>query len=127
MDKTIKQIADELGISKQAVRQRINKLSSDCYYVGSNKTIYVNEKGYKILTEKASSGANKNTTNIDTSIEALIKQLDIKDKQIEELTKSLQFEQGKTRELTDRLLLLEDKQIEIKHKSLFNKLFKRKE
>ena len=68
--------------------------------------------GFNLLKEKVSSTTNKTNIKIDTSVDALIKQLDIKDKQIEELTKSLQFEQAKNRDLTDKVFLLEQKDIQ---------------
>lgn len=110
MDKTIKEIAESFGVSKQAIRQRINKLPSDCYYVGNNNTIYVNEKGFNLLKEKVSSHTTKADTNLDTSIDALIKQLDIKDKQIAELQRLLDQEQQLNAMNQQKLQLLEDKQ-----------------
>ena len=110
MDKTIKQIADELGVSKQAVRQRINKLPKDCSYVGNKNTIYVTEEGFNLLKEKVSTHTTKIDTKIDASIEALIKQLDIKDKQIAELQKILNQEQQLNAMNQQKLQLLEDKQ-----------------
>lgn len=89
MDRTIKQVAEILGVSKQAVRQRINKLPSDCYKVGTNKTIYINEKGFNLLNNKVSRAGANLDTNLD--IKVLVNQLDVKDKQIEELQKQIEM------------------------------------
>lgn len=110
MDRTIKEIADALQVSKQAIRQRINKLPKDCYYVGNNNTIYVTEEGFNLLKEKVSTHTTKIDSKVDASIEALIKQLDIKDKQIAELQKILNQEQQLNAMNQQKLQLLEDKQ-----------------
>lgn len=113
MDKTIKQIADEYKLSKQAVRKRINQLPTSCYYVGANHTIYVTDKGLEILASQLSTKASTNTTNVginvDTTIDTLIKQLEIKDKQIESLQKLLDQEQQLHAMAQQKLQLLEDK------------------
>ena len=52
MDKTIKQLADEFGLSKQAIRKRVNQLPTSCYYVCTNRTIYITEEVAKLLASK---------------------------------------------------------------------------
>lgn len=111
MDRTIKEIADVFGVSKQAVRQRINKLPSGCYYIGDNNTIHVTEEGFNMLKDKVSRQSTKADTKVDTSLEALIKQLDIKDKQIEELQKLLDQQQQLNAMQQQKLLQLEDKEL----------------
>lgn len=116
MEKTVKQLADEYGLSKQAINYRIKKLSKECINFDSKGTKLINEKGLKILDEMLSKDhqkvGSKFDSKIDTSTQALIEQLAIKDKQIEELMKSLQFEQAKNRELEDKVLLIESKELE---------------
>ena len=121
MDKTIKQIADELHLSKQAVRKRINQLPTSCYYVGANKTIYVTEEGQKQLTSKPSTKNSKVDTNVDskvdtkvdTLIETLTNQLKVKDEQIERLQKSLDQAQQLQAIAEQKIKLLEQKQDEV--------------
>lgn len=105
MDKTIKQVADEHGLTKQAVRKHIDKLSSGCYYVGSNKTIFITPKGQKELDSKLKSKVATLPPTDDTNLIATLEkrvlelqedkkflkeQLDIKDKQIESYAKAFE-------------------------------------
>ena len=89
MDKTIKQLADEFGLSKQAIRKRVNQLPTSCYYVGTNRTIYITEEGAKLLASKVSTNYQQVDTNVDTKVDTLIEtltaQLKVKDEQIERL------------------------------------------
>lgn len=51
-DKTIKQLADEIGVSKQAVWQKIKRQSSTDLHqlmVKKGNTVYVQEKGQRII------------------------------------------------------------------------------
>lgn len=108
--KTIKQIADELGVSKQTIRNEIAKLGLRSTLRKNANQFLVDEKQDKLikssfLDEKSQSKSqsktqtlqsesqstlrnfsNKNTSNdvIDTVIEMLKKELDIKNKHIEE-------------------------------------------
>lgn len=114
MDKTIKQLADEYGLSKQAIRKRINQLPTGYYYVGTNRTIYVTEEGAKILASKVSTncqqiGANDDT-KVDTLIETLTAQLKVKDEQIERLQQSLNQAQQLQAIAEQKIKLLEQKQ-----------------
>lgn len=47
---TIKQIADELGISKQAVHKRVQKLPSDIIHHGEHGEILIDEIGKMLLS-----------------------------------------------------------------------------
>jgi len=61
-EKTIKQLADEIGVSKQAVWQKIKRQSStDLHQLMTKKgnTVYVQEKGQRIIK----SMFNENDTN----------------------------------------------------------------
>jgi len=103
MSKTIKQIADEIGVSKQAVQKRIAR---EPLYTRIQP--YIDKKGntkyISITGEKLIKSAFEQNDDIDASIdmsidnnagydnsctqlyiENLVKQLDIKDKQIEKL------------------------------------------
>lgn len=108
--KTIKQIADELGVSKQAIQKRIKRqplytrLYPCIHLIGNTK--YIDETG-ELLLQSEFSTTKSTTVSIDMSIdkidnqsgtffdgiipllqhnlEVLQKQLETKDKQIEEL------------------------------------------
>ena len=114
MDKTIKQLADEYGLSKQAIRKRINQLPTSYYYVGTNRTIYVTEEGAKILASKVSTNCQQigvnDDTKVDTLIETLTAQLKVKDEQIERLQQSLNQAQQLQAIAEQKIKLLEQKQ-----------------
>lgn len=116
MDKTIKQLADEYGLSKQAIRKRINQLPTSYYYVGTNRTIYVTEEGAKILASKVSTNYQQIGANIDTKVDTLIEtltaQLKVKDEQIERLQQSLNQAQQLQAIAEQKIKLLEQKQEE---------------
>lgn len=143
MDKTIKQLADDYGISKQAVRKHINKLPTDCYYVASNKTIYVTEKGQQIVRSKVSTtlGKKVSTNAINPlvielqqkiailelekelqnkssheKIELMQAELGKRDKEIDNLLKLLDQSQKLHAMAEQKLQLLEDKQTPKKHR-----------
>lgn len=99
MEKTIKQIADELKVSKETVRKRAKTLPTSCRQVGAKGEILINDEGLKILKESlkktdnhtdnqsANIGANVGTTekyikSLEEQIEYLKKQIEIKDEQI---------------------------------------------
>ncbi len=116
MDKTIKQLADEYGVSKQAIRKRINQLPTSYHYVGTNRTIYVTEEGAKILASKVSTNYQPVDTNVDTKVDTLIEtltaQLKVKDEQIERLQQSLNQAQQLQAIAEQKIKLLEQKQEE---------------
>lgn len=115
--KTVKQIADELGVSKQAVQKRIareplyTRLSPHIFYV--DRTKYIDENGVNIIksayeagyTKREQSDSSTDVANnrytkknnfsdlmsiLQAQLEAKDRQLDAKDKQIGELTAALQ-------------------------------------
>lgn len=117
MSKTIKQIADELNVSKQAVYKRYkNKLYTEVYpYTHiENNILYIDEQGEKIIkqdffksfvdkqphtethtdihtdTHTDTEGVNKIIDTLNTTIELLNKQLEEKDKQIASLMETIQ-------------------------------------
>lgn len=117
MDKTIKQIADELGLTKQAVRKRIAKLPSSYYYVGDNRTIYVRPEGLKLLEKEVTT----KPTNLDTKLVDMLQQqliekdeqIKAKDEQISRLLKSLDQAQQLQAIAETKLQAIEDKQQEM--------------
>ena len=114
MDKTIKQLDDEFGLSKQAIRKRINQLPTSYHYVGTNHTIYITEEGAKILASKVSTNHQQVGTNVDTKVDTLIEtltaQLKVKDEQIERLQQSLNQAQQLQAIAEQKIKLLEQKQ-----------------
>lgn len=121
MDKTIKQIAEELNISKQAVRKRVNQLPTNCYHSGINRTILINEEGQRLLGLKVSTKYQpKVDTEVDTLVEILKEQLQdtreqlkIKDKQIEELHQLLDQSQKLHAISEQKIKALEEKKNDV--------------
>lgn len=104
--KTIKQIAEEIGVSKQAVQKRISReplcTSIQEYICIQQGTKYIDESGEtlikkafegKVYTGVAGNVDIDNNNSVDT-VHALINmlqnELDVKNKQIQELTAALE-------------------------------------
>jgi predicted ArsR family transcriptional regulator len=93
--KTIKQIADEIGVSKQAVQQKLKKepLASSCrqHTTINGNTIYVKNQGVELIKAAFSASvADKLSTSGDNGIVDFLKeQLREKDRQITEKDKQI--------------------------------------
>lgn len=93
--KTIKQIADELGVSKQAVFKKIDNLGLRKQLTKNNNQWLIDEKTESIiknaflLTKKSPSGSPKDSQVIDSLVVMLQKELEVKNKQIDELNSRL--------------------------------------
>ncbi len=97
--KTIKQIADELGIKKDKVKYQVGKLPSNLL-VKKGNTLYIKNNGIKRLYEIFDiQSIEKKTENftdfshLEKTIELLENQLIQKDKQIDSLLVKLDQEQ----------------------------------
>lgn len=98
--KSIKQIADGLGVSKQQVYRYIKRHNIKEAYQ-ENGTMYYDETAEKLIiqgfsekTESSEAGQkHTNDTAIDAVISMLQKELEAKDRQIEELQAALKREQ----------------------------------
>lgn len=99
--KTIKQLADDLGISKDKVKYQVRKLPGN-YLVKKGNVIYIKTQGIKHLQEifgesypgntQVKTGETGNNYPpiielLQDTIETLQKQLSVKDQQISELLK----------------------------------------
>jgi len=93
--KTIKQIADELGVSKQAVQQRLKKepLASACRQrtTRNGNTIYIDNQGVELIkaTFATSVVDNLSATNDKQLVDFFTEQLREKDRQIAEKDKQI--------------------------------------
>jgi len=81
-EKTIKQLADEIGVSKQAVWQKIKRQSSTDLHqlmIKKGNTVYVELKGQEIIkamfyeddNTKRKHIDDKKNVNVDTSVEEI--------------------------------------------------------
>ncbi|KRM07168.1 hypothetical protein FC89_GL000245 [Liquorilactobacillus ghanensis DSM 18630] len=125
MSKTIRELADEFGVSKQAIRKKLDENFRANYVqtVTRNgvQTLVVTDSGYLLLKQHFNSGNNhksgrkllaSNTGNkgADT-VELLKEQLSIKDKQIKEKDDQLKAMQ-KLLDQSQQLHLIAEKKIE---------------
>jgi len=134
MEKTIREIAEEFGVSKDKIKYQVKKLPSD-WVKNRGNLIYVNDDGIRYLadtlgikwkkSEKISPEFNYLENIIQTlenELKILQSQLEIKDKQIEELTRLLDQQQQLHMAEQKKVFLLTDK-AETK-KGLLSKFFK---
>lgn len=115
--KTIKQIADEIGVSKQQVYRFIKKhnITEVCQENGTmyydDASEYLIREGFPKTNESKEAPQTRIESTSDVHLEAfvdtLIKQLEAKDKQIAELTALLNQEQQLHLQTQNQLKLLE--------------------
>lgn len=113
MEKTLKQIADEIGVSKQRVyryvsQAQIRPTKQD------GKTMYFSDAAQESIKGEFSARKRRKKTPLnaqnDITLDALMRQLEAKDKQIADLTRLLDQEQKLTAAYTQQIQqLLEDK------------------
>lgn len=127
--KTIKQIADELGVSKTAVRKKIENLGLSEKVQTNGNRIEVDERQERLIKSAFSKKETKNANEVSeksetlrllsSMVSTLQEQLQEKDRQIERLQIELENAQKSVDQaqqlhaMTEqKLLLLEDKQEE---------------
>lgn len=139
MEMTIKELADELGVSKDKIKYRVGKLPSN-YLVKKNGVTYLKSEGIQAIREQVGENSPVNSlgnyppfTQYDKVVDLLEKELDVlrkqleeKDKQLEQAHKLIDQEQQLRMVTEQKLMLLEEKteeQEEI-HKKPWWKLWK---
>lgn len=114
-NKSVSELAKELGVTRQAVYNRVKQLSSDLQPFTvklDNKTLYTLQ-GQKLIKQAFSSSQgvkqsvkldSKEVSSIDSKlIDTLTAQLAVKDKQIEALTEQLQVKDKQIESLLESL------------------------
>lgn len=109
--KTVKQIADELGVSKQAVRKKITPEIGNQFAVTKGNTVYISEQGEALIKSAFSKSigkqvANNETVTIDNLVTILQEDIKAKNQQIADLTTELAREREHSRETSDKLARL---------------------
>lgn len=148
-DKTIKELADELHVSKQTIQYHVKSLPTNYTTKNNKNIIMINKQGQSYIKGKVKKKSNKQsskepdkeTTNYTTKENhTLVQQLEVKDNQIAELQKLLHAQQ-KLIDQQQILTLQANKKIEqleyqseekeevsqtetLEKKSWFSKLFK---
>lgn len=117
--KTIKQIADELGVSKTAVRKKIENLGLRSSLQKNGNQFAIDENQEKLIKSafSESEAETRTETNSQTETETvsalvsmLQRELDAKNEQIAHLQKLLDQEQQLRMVTEQKLLQIEDKQ-----------------
>ena len=132
MEKTIKDLADELGVSKTAIRKKMTDEFREKYTRINGKTIYINDEGQKKIRETSTRRNNNKKNkeveeNTDLSVDVLDtmkKQLAAKDKQISELQKLLDQSQRLQLMAENKIKKIEEnKTQQLEHKHWWQKIF----
>lgn len=114
--KTIKQLADELGVSKTAIRKRLtSEFRTNYVETTENGVLVITANGCAIIAETLQTSANPTPETPETEVSGsaqetiafLMRQCEEKDRQIEALTKALSDAQ----KLTDQAQQLQAKQV----------------
>ena len=119
--KTIKQLAEEMGISKQALNKRIDKLGCRNQLIKNGNTWLIPESLENTIKNTSNQQHRQPTQSatVDALVDTLIKQLEEKDKQIEQLQKALDQEQQLHALAQQKVMLLEQKSEEPKSRWKF--------
>ena len=115
--KTIKQIADELGVSKTAVRKKIENLGLRSSLQKNGNQFAIDEEQEKriksaFLENETETGSRTETETVSTLVSMLQKELEAKNEQIMHLQKLLDQEQQLRMVTEKKLLQIEEKQEE---------------
>lgn len=107
MAKTIKELADELGVSKDKVKYQVGKLPSN--YLGKlpSGTITINADGIRLISERLGKITHPLPSENYPLITHLEKQVEYQQKQIDHLQKLLENQQVLTLKAQERVQLLE--------------------
>lgn len=119
--KTIKQIADELGVSKTAVRKKIENLGLHSGLQKNGNQFAIDENQEKLIKSafseskvetKTETNSQTETETVSTLVSMLQRELDAKNEQIAHLQKLLDQEQQLRMVTEQKLLQIEDKQVQ---------------
>jgi predicted ArsR family transcriptional regulator len=119
--KTIKQIADELGVSKTAVRKKIENLGLRSGLQKNGNQFAIDENQEKLIKSafseskvetKTETNSQTETETVSTLVSMLQRELDAKNEQIAHLQKLLDQEQQLRMVTEQKLLQIEDKQVQ---------------
>lgn len=116
--KTIKQLADEIGVSKTAVNKKIDNLGLRNQLSKSENRWFIPESIENTIKESFTGNHKKETVSdnqsetVSTIISTFQAQLEAKDKQIDRLQELLDHEQQLRMVVEQKLLAIQDTQVE---------------
>jgi len=116
MDKTVKQLADEIGLSKQAIQYHVKKLPKTCWYFDTkngSKILMVRPEGqdyiYAQASKKVTTDGAKLATNIDLlEIKHKLNMAELENKNYKERLEILEKQNKEQGQRIDTLLQLVD-------------------
>lgn len=107
MDKTVKELAEQYGMSKQAISYHIKKLPKEYKNFDTKngvKTLIVNEKGQEILREMLSNKVSKEVENFGGKEFVEVKhQLELAELEIKHLQEQIKDKSEQIKSLHQRL------------------------
>lgn len=118
--KTVKQIADDLGVSKQAVFKKIDNLGLRKRLSKNGNQWLIDEsientiKSAFLTTSRTTTSSSTGSQLVDSLVDMLQNELEAKNKQINQLQKLLDQEQQLHMVTEQKLMLLEEKQADQK-------------
>ena len=124
--KTIKELADELGVSKQTIRNKIDKDFREKFVqtikIKGNNTLVINNAGYSLLkkTLQNDTAQTKLICFLEEQLDKKEQQLSVKDKQLE--NKDTQISQMQNLLDQQQRLALQDKKLLEEYKSEIKEL-----
>jgi len=144
MSKTIKQLAEEIGVSKTAIRKKMTDEVKTKFSETIGNTVYISKEGEdiikssfykrkeKLVSDKDSETVSELVSILKNELSSKSKQLEVKDKQISELQSLLnQQQQLQLMEQKKMHLLLDEAKQEvennnanhIENKGFFSRIF----
>jgi len=116
MDKTIKQLADEYGLSKQAIQYHVKKLPKTCWYFDTkqgSKTIMVKPEGQEYIHIQANKKQVNETVDFATKFDTLelqhkLNMAELENKNYKERLEVLEKQNKEQGQQIDTLLQLVD-------------------
>jgi len=130
MSKTIKQLAEEIGVSKTAIRKKMTDEVKTKFSETIGNTVYISKEGEdiikssfykrkeKLVSDKDSETVSELVSILKNELSSKSKQLEVKDKQISELQSLLnQQQQLQLMEQKKMHLLLDEAKQEVENSS----------
>ncbi len=121
MDKTVKELSEQYGMSKQAISYHIKKLPKEYKIFDTKngvKTLIVNEKGQEILREMLSNKVSKEVENFGSKeLVEIQHELELKELENKHLKEKIDFLESEKKEWKEHIEWLNSR-LEESHKLL---------
>lgn len=137
MEKTIKELAEDFGVSKEAIRKNVLKIPEEHVRVGTNRTVYVDDRGVQYLRDLMKKVTTNSSANLAPKIGTLMaidyqhklekNELEMKlekknhKEKIKALQEQIQMQQNQIEMQTEQIQILQ-KQLEAKDNQIADML-----